>query len=64
MIVLQNEQKGVVSQVKLLLEGSDHRYKKINLGTSSDATNILLVAQLYSSPNRGTKAIKIRKQLH
>ena len=60
-MVLGDEEKGIVSQIRVLLEGSDRRYRELYLNASRTSGSDLVVSPLYS-PNRGTKVIAVGKQ--
>ena len=67
-IVIGDENVNVASQIRILIEGIDPRYKKLFIKINTDATSEnaagtkMIVAPLYS-PNRDTKEIQVGTNL-
>ena len=59
-VILGDEKHGIASQINVLLQGIDPRYK--NLFLPSIDGGLLVVNPLYS-PNRGTKQLQVGKHL-
>ena len=58
-VVLEDEEHGIASQINILLQGIDPRYKNMVVPTVGSG----LVVSSFICPNRGTKQLKAGKHL-